>query len=464
MADDYFQNILPPSEDLPRPLVLGKNAGTDENAGNGRSSAPGNTERSIRNITVSPRMKQRVGAGDMRDISSGPPASMYGKQPKAPVRRMWIWIVAAVSVLVLLVLGLFIFRSTTVTVIPRSHAVVFDQTSRFVAYPIAEAATGTLAYSVVTNNLEDSAVVKSEGKEHVEERAGGTVEIFNEYGSASVRLIKNTRFVTESGLVFRVPATVVIPGMKESKPGSATVTVFADQAGAEYNIGPVDRFTLPGLKSTPDMYAKVYARSYAPMTGGFVGDRPSVLPSTLESARAEIRDRLLSKARDTAAFANDANIVFPDLMKITYESLPMTTEAGGDVRLHERAHMEIPVFPSSSFAQAVALAAGANVEGAEVTLTGMEQVGATQNSTSSVLGKDSLTFTLNGSALLVWKVDSDALASALAGRDNSAFQTIIKGFPGIQEARARIEPFWKGTFPASPSDIKIKLAPVQAAQ
>jgi hypothetical protein len=70
---------------------------------------------------------------------------------------------------------------------------------------------------------------------------------------------------------------------------------------------------------------------------------------------------------------------------------------------------------------------------------------------------DPLKFTLTGKALLVWEVDAAALASALAGRDSDAFQTIVDGFPGVQEAHARIEPLWKKTFPAEASDIKISV-------
>lgn len=458
MADDYFKDILPKSD----------SSRDTASAGVPQHASYSGVERSIRNITVSPRHKQRVGSSDMRDMremrgpSSGS-SSSSSRLSKPLGKRMWIWIIAAGSVLVLIIIAIFFFRSTTVTVTPRSHAVVFDSKSNFVAYPIAEAATGTLAYSVSVSDLEDSAVVKSEGKEHAEEKATGTIEVFNEYGTGSVRLIKNTRFVTESGLVFRVPATVVVPGKKGAKPGSVTVTVFADQAGSEYNVGS-SRFTLPGLKTSPDMYAKIYARSSVPMTGGFVGDRPAVAPATLESARAEIRGRLESKARDTvSSLANDTSVVFPDLVKITYTSLPITSEAGGDVRLHEKAHIEVPVFSAESLAQVVALAAGANVGNESVALAGIEKVKASSNSTTA-LGKDTLAFTLNGGAVIVWNVDSGALAQALAGRDNSAFQGVVNGFPGIQEARARIEPFWKGSFPESASDIKIELMPVESAK
>ncbi len=463
MADDYFQDIMPQSGMPPPPRPPKKSPGF----GNGQEAPPpAGQERSIRNIAVSPRRRER-GLGDVREVSSGPPTPMSARPPQAAKRKMWIWIIAGVSVAVLAVLLLFVFRSTTVTVTPFSHAVTFDPTSNFVAYPVSDAAADSISYSVATNDIEDSAVVKSEGKEHAEERAEGAIEVFNEYSSAGVRLIKNTRFMTETGLVFRVPATVVVPGKKGTTPGSVTVTVFADQAGPEYNVGPVAKFTLPGLKTSPDMYAKIYARSYAPMTGGFIGDRPMVPPATLQSARAEMRDRLMAKARDTVgSFADEANIVFPDLAQITYESLPVTTEAGGDVRLHEKAHVEVPVFPASPLAHAIAKAAGANAENAEISLVGLDKVKATQGTSTSgaALGKRTINFALEGGALLVWNVDSAALASALAGRDNSAFQTIIESFPGIQEARARIEPFWKGTFPESPDDIKIELAPAKPAQ
>jgi hypothetical protein len=75
--------------------------------------------------------------------------------------------------------------------------------------------------------------------------------------------------------------------------------------------------------------------------------------------------------------------------------------------------------------------------------------------TTSGDSNTALAFSLRGQAQLVWRVDASELASALAGRDEGAFQTIVGGFEGIEEARARIEPFWKNSFPADPTDIKI---------
>ena len=90
-------------------------------------------------------------------------------------------------------------------------------------------------------------------------KASGSITVYNNYSTASVKLIKNTRFQTPAGLIFRVPADVVIPGKQGSTPGQVTVTVFADQVGQQYNIGPTPRLTVPGLQSNAAMYAQIYA-------------------------------------------------------------------------------------------------------------------------------------------------------------------------------------------------------------
>lgn len=460
MAKDYFQDILQndagKSVNSYGGVKKGNESGTEtQNAGE--------RERSIRNITVNARTARARGmSGDVRDTPSGTSNYPSGK-PRHGQGRLWIWVVAAISVVVLIILALFAFRSTTINVTPRSRPIAFDQNVRFIASPSASAAVGALSYSVVANDFEDSEVVPSKGTERAEERASGTIEVFNSYSASTVRLIKNTRFATPNGLVFRVPATVVIPGKKGSIPGSVTVTVAADQAGEEYNIGPVDKFTLPGLKTSPDMYVGVYARSTSSFTGGFIGERPAVAAGTLDAAKTAVRGRLESKARESVRAQSSENAtVFPDLMRITYQSLPTTAEAGGGVRIHEKAHMEIPVMPADVFAKTTAQGVGENTEGADFALSGLDKIVAQYTAANAVsaIGKEPIEFTLSGNAVLIWNVDSAALSEALSGRDQGAFQGIINGFPSIQEARARIEPFWKGTFPASPSDIVVKITPI----
>jgi hypothetical protein len=237
------------------------------------------------------------------------------------------------------------------------------------------------------------------------------------------------------------------------------VTVFADQTGADYNLAATDKFTLPGLKSTADMYAGVYAKSTAAFTGGFSGDRPAVSAGTLDASRSEVRNRLIEKALQLPETAPEGSLAFPGLISTFFETLPPTTEPGGGVRIHERATVVMPIFPENSFSQAIAQAVSANAEGQSISIKFSDTFIATASSTlaQGEIGQKPFAFKLSGSGQLIWNVDATALAQALVGREESAFQTIIQGFPAVEEARARITPFWRHSFPSVPGDIKISV-------
>lgn len=379
----------------------------------------------------------------------------YG--PPRRKSRVGVWIAATISLVVLAAAGaLILFPSTTITIMPRTHVMPFDSSNALTAYPATGAATGTIPYTVMTQVFEDSALVQASGTEDAEEKASGNITIYN--GTTRVlRLIKNTRFQSPNGLIFRIPASVDVPAMQGTAPGTATVTVFADEAGPAYNLAP-DKFTLPGLKGSPD-FAKVQAKSTAAFTGGFSGKRPAVSPTVLEASKAEIRNRLDEKAQGFSRTAPDGSIAFPGLAALSYETLPPTNEAGGGVRIRERVTVTMPVFAADLFARAVAQAVSADAEGQSVSIRFADDISATSVGTldAADIGQESITFSLTGRGELTWRVDEAAVAEALAGREEAAFETIIAGFPSIEEARARITPFWKHAFPKDAADIKVTL-------
>ncbi len=447
-AKDYFQDITPPESSAPRTLHV--SAAMPETTPADQSPSEGG-EKSIRNIQVPTRLRR---SPDVRESDI----------PPLPRRRerMWLWGGAALALLILGVLALVALRPTTVTVIPRSHTVFFDETARFIAYPAGSNATGTLSFMIEESTYEDSQIVKAAGVERVEERASGNITVYNDYSSTPVKLLKNTRFETPDGLIFRAPSEVVVPGKKGSAAGEVTVMVIADAPGDRYNVGPVSRFTLPGLKSST-MYTKVYARSSAAMSGGFSGERPVAEKSALDAAVSEIRGRLEEKAHAAIGGIGADKVAFFDLARLSYESLPATMEGQGNVRIAERLRLELPVFPADAFAHVVAESVSAGAEEGGVVLKPLEGFSArAETKTFSVTSP--LTFTLSGQAQLVWKVNVDELASALAGRDESAFQTIVESFSGIEEAHARIEPFWSNSFPKDTAAIKMKVKEPEPAR
>lgn len=424
------------------------------------TETPETPEKSIRNIDA-PQRRSIPGAG--APVGLPPKPRRIGES--SPSSRRWLWLIAFFLILAVVGFALFILRKTTVTVIPRSHTIVFDQTAQFTAYPAATAASGTLAYTVSTTDVQDSQVVPATGTQHVETKASGSITVYNDYSAKPVKLIKNTRFATPNGLIFRIPDDIVVPGKNGTAPGNVTVTVAADQAGQQYNIGPTSRFTIPGLQSAPAMYSNIYAQSTASTTGGFVGDQPAADPAAAQKAQADIRSRIEQKIRQSLAAQSTSTVVLPDLVQITYQDMPPTKDQSGGVVIAEQAHVLIPQFDQQSFAQTLAQSIGTDVSGASLSfLPGKGFAAAANNIASTTLGTTPLIFSLSGTGTLVWNVDAAALAQALAGKDQSAFPTIESGFPGVQEARARIEPFWKTTFPADPNNIKVVIQQPQASQ
>ncbi len=478
MANDYFQDITPPSDDSARKLIPRPAAPLPPPPAPVSIDAPESDEpndvpirvegsvqppRGIRNIASSRPVRMRMGA-DMREVPT--PDMMDAAPPLARGRspRLWMWGAAILGLIIVGGLALFAFRATTVTVTPRSHSIVLTSATSFTAYPAAIAASGTLAYTVQTADLEDSQVVPVSGStaSAPASKASGSITVYNSYSTSPVRLIKNTRFQTSGGLIFRVPADISVPGKKGTTPGSVQVTVVADQAGDQYNVG-AGRLTVPGLSSNAAMYAGVYAKSTAAMTGGSAGSSgPGVASADLTAAVSKLQANLLSKAHDTAAAQASADhVVLPDLIQITYTTQPNTLEAGGGARVHVSAHVQIPIFQTTQLGQVVGSAVAADSDNSPVTIVpgsdfAAHVSGAAPDFTAA------FQFTLSGTANLIWSVDTAALASALAGRDQGAFQTVITGFSGIQEAHAKIEPFWKNSFPSNPSDIKIIVTPSSA--
>lgn len=441
MVKDYFS-------DIEREETLSNKDGVDEQ----RSSAA--AEKSIRNISVSSRRSAMMSR-------MNPETRARESTPRARSRgfRIVAWGVAGVAVLIIgLLLFALLLSKTTIDITPRTHRITFDPTTQFTAYTANNLPGGGIVYEVASFDIDDAETVAATGSEKAEERASGQIMVYNAYSTSGVRLIKNTRFESPSGLVFRIPASVEIPGKKGSAPGEMTITVFADQPGPNYNIGATEKFTLPGLKGTSDMFNNVYARSTAAFSGGFSGVKPAIAPPALDSARAAIRDRLEAKIQEKIATL-DAGFAFPGLANVAYESLPTVADPAGGAKVSERAHVQIPVFPRDLFAKSIAQAVSADAADSKVSLLPKDGFSAQfTGQAPELLGSTPLVFTLTGSALIVWNVDSNAIRDALLGKDQSAFKPVVATFLGIKDAQAHIAPMWSSHFPSDPSSIEIIVA------
>ena len=110
----------------------------------------------------------------------------------------------------------------------------------------------------------------------------------------------NTRFESPDGQLFRLTEGVKVAGAKivdgKIVPSTTEATVVADKAGPEYNIGPVEKFTIPGLKGSPK-YNAFYGKSTAAMTGGFIGEITYPTPEDIKKTKEEVAKQLEDSLR-----------------------------------------------------------------------------------------------------------------------------------------------------------------------
>ena len=483
MAKDFFQDIVPPShgDNAQRPAGAGRKVrlspppaphaapfvserasqqeassfeSDDDIVSEEDAGAP--QSRGIRNINMPTRPRYRNALGEIGETAA--PARQAPRRSGGSSSGKWIlWALVLACILVAGFLATFMFRQSTVTITPRSQNITFDQTAQFIAYPSSSSATGTLAYTVAATDLSGSETVAGNGTTATQSKASGTITVYNNYSTASVKLIKNTRFESPAGLIFRTPTDIVVPGKQGSNPGSVTATVQADQTGPQYNVAPDTKFTIPGLQSNAAMYAGMYAQSTAGISGGSSGTQEGVAESVRQAAIADIHAQLTQKAAEFVKEADaSGTIAFPGLTEISFSDAPDADATSSQVIITENAHVSVPVFQAQAFAAAVAQTMAVDTNGVPITLIGGSGYAAQPTDTTPVnLGTDPVDFSMVGSAQILWSVDTGALVQALAGRDQASFQTIIAGFPGIQSAKARIEPFWKNSFPSDPSSIKV---------
>ncbi len=346
-----------------------------------------------------------------------------------------------------------------VTVYPRFKDV--NVQANFTAY--REPKAGELGYELLTLEAEGERQVKATGQEMVSERATGNILIYNTQESGTQRLIKNTRFETTDGLIFRIKESVEVPAAsKDAKgniaPGVVTAEVFADGTGDQYNIAPA-KFTVPGLKGS-DQFEKVYAESNVGFSGGFEGNKYIIdegeLDTTKQALHLELRDSLLAKleAERPAGF-----ILYKDAVTFAFDSLPATSYGSDLATIKERARMQVPMFKESEFSQYLAAATIPGYENEPISLTDPMQLTfsypSATTTTSDISTETDLDFKLQGGAQLVWQYDAEKLKQDLAGLPETGARSVMTAYPALTTLKVVIRPFWASSFPDNSQKIKI---------
>jgi hypothetical protein len=360
--------------------------------------------------------------------------------------------------IVVIVLIAFLARElfaeqATITVTQKKKTVSID--GIFIAKK--DAGQGELSFETVSASKDGSKTVPATGEKQVEIRASGTIVIYNNYSTASQRLIKNTRFETSDGRIYRIDQSITVPGKDKTSgtPGSIEALVYADAAGTDYNIGLSD-FTIPGFKGDP-RYSKFYGRSKTTMTGGFIGKIETASPQDLSKAKndleASLRDDL---TKNIEAQVPEGYLLFDSAVYIDFETVSPADSNG----LKETATAYGVFFSDKKFSRSIASASLGDYDQSDVLGDNLKNIVFTPIPAGAKPWQTgALSFSLKGTTTLTWLFDQEKLKADLVGqqKDKGRIATILQAYPSIDHAEVIVKPFWRQTLPDDPKKISIKI-------
>lgn len=148
--------------------------------------------------------------------------------------------------------------------------------------------------------------VKTEGID----KAGGKITVYNAWDNNPVTIDAGTKFTASGGKIFDAVNSVVVPGVTtvagRNVPGSNDLSILAESAGEEYNIG-ASSFSISGITSEKQNY--IYGRTSTAMTGGTTKTTKIVADKDITDAENNLKSAILEAAKpDLASTAEKENL------------------------------------------------------------------------------------------------------------------------------------------------------------
>lgn len=396
------------------------------------------------------------------------PLYPYGEKNGYGSMKTWGWwaigIIAATGAM--LFLTSMFFNSTTVSIIPKKDKIPMDHKFTAAKLPVGE----VLPYAIMTITENETREVPASGTKTISSKASGQIVVYNEQ-TVSQRLIKNTRFESPKGHIYRINDSITIPKAVSQNgkliPGSLTVTVYADEPGPAYNSEPVD-FTIPGLKGGP-LYTKVYARSKGPITGGASGTAKVVRDDDLKTAEEDLRVAIETKLRNRARTEISAGQIVYDggfVIEVGKATLATKTAEREEYAVTEASgRLAMVVFDRTKLTRAIARALLPTWKGEQIEISNLDALEMHMDRTTvEALEKgEEIEFTLKGVPEFRWVVDAEDIKKTLAGMPISRFDALMRAYPTIERATTSRNLLWNRSFPDDPEKINVIFADVPHA-
>jgi hypothetical protein len=295
------------------------------------------------------------------------------------------------------------------------------------------------------------------GRENISEKAKGRVRIYNGFSSSPQSLVASTRFLTDSGIVYRLPQAVTIPGAKieEGKivPQFIEVELVADQAGAGGNLSGEVRLHIPGFKGTPK-YEGFYAVALQGFSGGFSGEARVISRDDIKRAQESVTKRVYDEIREDMARKAPPGFAFIDKfseIEITKVTSPRENTRRDKFTVEAEASGRMFIFREEDLITLLK----------EIVLKGDPRLDFVQGSQEFSYGIQSMDFekgkavlTLDGSIKTKAIVPEKELGELVKGKKEGSIIEALKSRQDIAQFSISFFPPWRSSAPVNDSGVR----------
>jgi len=310
-------------------------------------------------------------------------------------------------------------------------------------------------------------VFPATGKVLKEEKAEGTLRVYNEYSTSPQVLVATTRFVSADGKLFRTPVRITIPGGRYEGgkliPGEIDVSVVADQPGPKYNISPTT-FSIPGFAGTA-RYTKFYAKSFQPMTGGFREEVSQITREDLESAEDNLikeakegSKNALEKELQSESYSLEYDFIGDAIQTEVVETFSLATagKEAIDFNFQVKAESKTIIFKEKEVENFVKQFIDNQIAEDKKIYEESLKIDYTPETINLDSGK--LILSLDISAKIYSDVDLSVFKNGLKGKSLKEAEFFLENQPGISKVRVEFWPFWVRSVPEDLNKIEFKLS------
>ena len=292
------------------------------------------------------------------------------------------------------------------------------------------------------------------GKQEVSEKASAKLIIYNAYSSEPQTLVATTRFTAPNGKIFRLDRQIVVPGAQirdgQIVPSSMETSVTADKAGPAYNIGPLERLSIPGLKGSPK-YNGFYGAMPETAKGGFMGEKSVPTDSDIALAKQKTSEILIRVLKDSLLVSQlDGFTVLEGASKTRVGKLVVnkSTDADGNFSVLGEAELNTIAIQETAMKALLDVIKNKDYPDTEFKALNLEY-----QEVQPDFERGKLSFRLLANATLKPAFDVDSFGAKIAGKRVREFQDVILSLPDLQDAKVSLWPFWFKYIPRSISYI-----------